>query len=160
MATTLASTTIGSPVFQTTPQSPDSVPAERAMPSMRCGGNTKRIRPRRSANLLVEKYLPLVKYNGERIWARLPEGVELDRPGIGRRLRPDGRHRCLRPLPGREFETYCVRAFAAPCSMNCEPWIGSRAVRSKASKLAEATKTLEARLGRHPTEQELASQLE
>src|SRR5437764_3482812 len=29
-------------------------------------------------NLLVENYLPLVKYNGERIWARLPEGVELD----------------------------------------------------------------------------------
>jgi RNA polymerase sigma factor for flagellar operon FliA len=29
-------------------------------------------------NRLVEQYLPLVKYNGERIWARLPEGVELD----------------------------------------------------------------------------------
>ena len=29
-------------------------------------------------NRLVENYLPLVKYNGERIWARLPEGVELD----------------------------------------------------------------------------------
>ena len=29
-------------------------------------------------NRLVEEYLPLVKYNGERIWARLPEGVELD----------------------------------------------------------------------------------
>jgi len=29
-------------------------------------------------NQLVERYLPLVKYNGERIWARLPEGVELD----------------------------------------------------------------------------------
>ena len=25
-------------------------------------------------NRLVERYLPLVKYNGERIWARLPEG--------------------------------------------------------------------------------------
>ena len=29
-------------------------------------------------NRLVEIYLPLVKYNGERIWSRLPEGVELD----------------------------------------------------------------------------------
>src|SRR5437763_5469902 len=29
-------------------------------------------------NRLVEKYLPLVKYNAERIWARLPDGVELD----------------------------------------------------------------------------------
>ena len=29
-------------------------------------------------NQLVELYLPLVKYNAERIWSRLPEGVELD----------------------------------------------------------------------------------
>ena len=29
-------------------------------------------------NRLVEIYLPLVKYNAERIWARLPEGVDLD----------------------------------------------------------------------------------
>ena len=29
-------------------------------------------------NRLVERYMPLVRYNGERIWARLPEGVELD----------------------------------------------------------------------------------
>ena len=29
-------------------------------------------------NRLVERYLPLVKYNAERIWARLPDGVELD----------------------------------------------------------------------------------
>ena len=29
-------------------------------------------------NRLIEIYLPLVKYNGERIWARLPDGVELD----------------------------------------------------------------------------------
>ena len=28
-------------------------------------------------NRLVEIYLPLVKYNGERIWSRLPEGVDL-----------------------------------------------------------------------------------
>ena len=29
-------------------------------------------------NRLVEEFLPLVRYNGERIWQRLPEGVELD----------------------------------------------------------------------------------
>ena len=29
-------------------------------------------------NRLVERYLPLVKFNGERIWSRLPDGVELD----------------------------------------------------------------------------------
>ena len=29
-------------------------------------------------NQLMERYFPLVKYNGERIWQRLPDGVELD----------------------------------------------------------------------------------
>jgi len=29
-------------------------------------------------NQLVEHYLPLVRYNAERIWSRLPEGVDLD----------------------------------------------------------------------------------
>jgi RNA polymerase sigma factor for flagellar operon FliA len=29
-------------------------------------------------NQLVERYLSLVKYNAERIWARLPDGVDLD----------------------------------------------------------------------------------
>src|SRR5258705_5290468 len=29
-------------------------------------------------NRLIEQYLPLVKYNGERIWSRLPDGVERD----------------------------------------------------------------------------------
>jgi RNA polymerase sigma factor for flagellar operon FliA len=29
-------------------------------------------------NQLVEIYLPLVKYNCERVWARLPEGVKID----------------------------------------------------------------------------------
>ena len=33
-------------------------------------------------NYLVERYLPLVKYNAERIWSRLPEGVELQRVGL------------------------------------------------------------------------------
>src|SRR5437667_12649077 len=35
-------------------------------------------------NQLVEMYLPLVKYNAERIWSRLPEGVDLaDRISAG-----------------------------------------------------------------------------
>ena len=29
-------------------------------------------------NQLVTNFLPLVKYNAERIWARLPDGVDLD----------------------------------------------------------------------------------
>ena len=59
-------------------------------------------------NQLVEKYLPLVKYNGERIWARLPEGVELDdliSAGVFGLMDAIDAFDLSR---GVKFETYCV----------------------------------------------------
>jgi RNA polymerase sigma factor for flagellar operon FliA len=59
-------------------------------------------------NLLVEHYLPLVKYNGERIWARLPEGVELDdliSAGVFGLMDAIDAFDMTR---GVKFETYCV----------------------------------------------------
>jgi len=162
MATTLASTTIGSPVFQTASNAPDSVPAEPRDEIHEVWreykANPDRVDLR---NLLVEKYLPLVKYNGERIWARLPEGVELDdlvSAGVFGLMDAIDAFDLSR---GVKFETYCVPRIRGAMldELRTMDWV-PRLVRSKASKLAEATKTLEARLGRHPTEQELANQLE
>ena len=28
-------------------------------------------------NILIERYLPLVRYNADRVWAKLPDGVNL-----------------------------------------------------------------------------------
>ena len=59
-------------------------------------------------NRLVEMYLPLVKYNGERIWARLPEGVELDdlvSAGVFGLMDAIDAFDLSR---GVKFETYCV----------------------------------------------------
>ncbi|MGC3971160.1 MAG: sigma-70 family RNA polymerase sigma factor [Pirellulales bacterium] len=59
-------------------------------------------------NRLVEQYLPLVKYNGERIWARLPEGVELDdliSAGVFGLMDAIDAFDMTR---GVKFETYCV----------------------------------------------------
>ena len=105
-------------------------------------------------NLLVEHYLPLVKYNGERIWARLPEGVELDdliSAGVFGLMDAIDAFDMTR---GVKFETYCVPRIRGAMldELRTMDWV-PRLVRSKASKLNEATKTLEARLGRHPTEQ-------
>ena len=53
-------------------------------------------------------YLPLVKYNGERIWARLPEGVELDdliSAGVFGLMDAIDAFDLTR---GVKFETYCV----------------------------------------------------
>ena len=108
-------------------------------------------------NLLVENFLPLVKYNGERIWARLPDGVELDdliSAGIFGLMDAIDAYDLTR---GVKFETYCVPRIRGAMldELRTMDWV-PRLVRSKASKLGEATKSLEAKLGRHPTAIELA----
>ncbi len=111
-------------------------------------------------NRLVELYLPLVKYNGERIWARLPEGVELDdliSAGVFGLMDAIDAFDLSR---GVKFETYCVPRIRGAMldELRTMDWV-PRLVRSKASKLNEAVKTLEAQLGRQPNENELAVQL-
>jgi RNA polymerase sigma factor for flagellar operon FliA len=111
-------------------------------------------------NRLVEIYLPLVKYNGERIWARLPEGVELDdlvSAGVFGLMDAIDAFDLSR---GVKFETYCVPRIRGAMldELRTMDWV-PRLVRSKASKLNEAMKTLEARLGRQPGEVELAQAL-
>src|SRR5262249_30854982 len=59
-------------------------------------------------NKLVERYLPLVKYNAERIWQRLPEGVDLDdliSAGVFGLMDAIDAFDLGR---GVKFETYCV----------------------------------------------------
>ena len=112
-------------------------------------------------NRLVEQYLPLVKYNGERIWARLPEGVELDdliSAGVFGLMDAIDAFDMTR---GVKFETYCVPRIRGAMldELRTMDWV-PRLVRSKASKLNEALKSLEAKLGRAPTEIELAERME
>jgi RNA polymerase sigma factor for flagellar operon FliA len=112
-------------------------------------------------NRLVEMYLPLVKYNGERIWARLPEGVELDdlvSAGVFGLMDAIDAFDLSR---GVKFETYCVPRIRGAMldELRTMDWV-PRLVRSKASKLNEAVKTLEARLGRQPNENELAETMQ
>jgi RNA polymerase sigma factor for flagellar operon FliA len=111
-------------------------------------------------NRLVEIYLPLVKYNGERIWARLPEGVELDdliSAGVFGLMDAIDAFDLSR---GVKFETYCVPRIRGAMldELRTMDWV-PRLVRSKASKLNEAIKTLEAKHGRQPTEAELAQHM-
>jgi RNA polymerase sigma factor FliA len=112
-------------------------------------------------NRLVELYLPLVKYNGERIWARLPEGVDLDdliSAGVFGLMDAIDAFDLSR---GVKFETYCVPRIRGAMldELRTMDWV-PRLVRSKASKLNEAMKNLETRLGRSPSEVELATELQ
>ena len=92
-------------------------------------------------NRLVEMYLPLVKYNGERIWSRLPEGVELDdliSAGVFGLMDAIDAFDLSR---GVKFETYCVPRICGAmldelarwtgCRVSCDPKPASSTKRSK-----------------------------
>src|SRR5467141_4449591 len=111
-------------------------------------------------NQLVEMYLPLVKYNAERIWSRLPEGVELDdliSAGVFGLMDAIEAFDLER---GVKFETYCVPRIRGAMldELRTMDWV-PRLVRSKHSKLEEARRSLEASLGRPPRSEELAARV-
>ncbi len=111
-------------------------------------------------NRLLEQYLPLVRYNAERLWARLPDGVEIDdliSAGVFGLMDAIDAFDVTR---GVKFETYCMTRVRGAMldELRTMDWV-PRLVRSKATKLNEAIKTLDSRLGRHPTETELSEQL-
>src|SRR5207249_10355777 len=108
----------------------------------------------------VELYLPLVRYNAERIWARLPEGVELGdliSAGVFGLMDAIDAFDLDR---GVKFETYCVPRIRGAMldELRTMDWV-PRLVRSKASKMEEARKSLEAALGRPPRPDEMAVRL-
>jgi RNA polymerase sigma factor for flagellar operon FliA len=111
-------------------------------------------------NQLVQHYLPLVKYNAERIWSRLPDGVELDD------LISAGTFGLMDAVDafdlqrGVKFETYCVPRIRGAMldELRTMDWV-PRLVRSKASRLEETRKAIEAETGRPPRLDELATRL-
>ena len=112
-------------------------------------------------NQLMAHYFPLVKYHGERVWSRLPEGVELDdliSAGIFGLMDAINVFDLSR---GVKFETYCASRIRGAMldELRAMDWV-PRLVRAKASKLLEATNSLEKSLGRTATDQEIASYLE
>src|SRR5271170_2339122 len=111
-------------------------------------------------NHLVERYLPLVKYNAERIWQRLPEGVDLDdliSAGVFGLMDAIDAFDLGR---GVKFETYCVPRIRGAMldELRTMDWV-PRLVRSKASKLESARKEAEAEFGRPPSDSEMANRL-
>ena len=112
-------------------------------------------------NILMERYFPLVKYNGERIWQRLPDGVELDdliSAGVFGWMDAIDAFDMER---GVKFETYCVPRIRGAMldELRTMDWV-PRLVRSKASKINNARKKLETKLGRAPTVVEISEVLE
>lgn len=111
-------------------------------------------------NRLMERYLPLVRYNAERVWAKLPEGVDLND------LMSAGVFGLMDAIEafdlerGVKFETYCVPRIRGAMldELRTMDWV-PRLVRSKASKLEAARKAVVARTGKPPKDAELAAEM-
>jgi len=111
-------------------------------------------------NLLMLEYLPMVKYNAERIYQKLPDEVELDdlmQAGIF------GLKDAIESFDlerGVKFETYCAPRIRGAIldELRSMDWV-PRLVRSRSHKLDQITKHLEMELGRTPTEDEVSKRL-
>ncbi len=111
-------------------------------------------------NRLVERYMPLVRNRAERVWSRLPEGIDLDdliSAGTFGLMDAIAAYDLSR---GVRFEAFSLPRIqgAMVDELRSMDWV-PRMVRSKASKLNEAYKTLEIQLGRKPTDPEVAEHL-
>jgi len=112
-------------------------------------------------NLLIERYLPLVRFNAERVWQKLPDGVDLND------LISAGVFGLMDAIEafdlgrGVKFETYCVPRIRGAMldELRTMDWV-PRLVRSKASKVEAARKAAEVEVGRPPTNAEIAAKMQ
>ncbi len=112
-------------------------------------------------NVLMEEYLPIVKYNAERIGAKLPNEVDHDdliSAGIFGLMDAIDAFDLDR---GVKFETYCAPRIRGAIldELRSMDWV-PRLVRSRAHKLEQVARELESTLGRAPMEIEVAECLE
>ena len=111
-------------------------------------------------NVLIEHYMPLVQFHGERVCSRLPDEVELDdlvSAGIFGLMDAIDAFDLTR---GVKFETYCVPRIRGAMldELRNMDWV-PRLVRSRTRKLSEASKELSDELGRNPTHDELSNHM-
>jgi len=112
-------------------------------------------------NVLLETYLPIVKYTAERLRTKLPDEVEVDdltSAGIfGLMDAVDG----FDLSRGVKFETYCSQRIRGAIldHLRSLDWL-PRLARARAHRVDEARHALEIQLGRAPSELELAHRLE
>ena len=111
-------------------------------------------------NVLIERYMPLVKLHGEKLANRLPDEVELDdliSAGIFGLMDAIDAFDVSR---GVKFETYCANRIRGAMldELRNMDWV-PRLVRARARRLAEASKELSDKLGRQPSHDELAEHM-
>lgn len=109
---------------------------------------------------LLEHYLPLVKRTAERLRSKLPDMVDLDDLVSSGVFGLIDAVRGYDPGRGIRFETYGAQRIRGAMldGLRSEDWV-PRIVRSRARKLEQTLQSLQAELGRMPTEKETAKRL-
>jgi len=120
----------------------------------------KRTGSEATRNQIIEHYMHLVRYNAERIGAKLPDEVDVDdlmSAGIFGLVDAIDAFDLTR---GVKFDTYCAPRIRGAIldELRSMDWV-PRLVRHRAHKLADATRSLEMELGRIPNGDELARRL-
>ena len=113
-----------------------------------------------SRNLLLEHYLPQVKYTAARLHARFPQSVDLDdlySMGVFGLVDAINKYN---PAKSTKFETYCVQRIRGQIidGIRKNDRV-PRLLRQRAKQLQEVTQRLEAIFGRSPSNEELADEL-
>lgn len=111
-------------------------------------------------NQLMEHYLPLVKYNAERIHSKLPDEVDVEdlmSAGIFGLMDAIDAFDLERAV---KFETYCAPRIRGAIldELRSMDWV-PRLVRARSSQIDQARKSLQKEHGRMPTDDELSSKL-
>jgi len=111
-------------------------------------------------NKLMEAFLPIVRYNAERIAAKLPDEIDNDdlvSAGVFGLMDAIDAYDLDR---GVKFETYCAPRIRGAIldELRSMDWV-PRLVRSRANKLDRVSRELEATLGHAPGEVEISDHL-
>lgn len=111
-------------------------------------------------NLLIERYMHIVRFNAERIHAKLPTEVELDDLISAGLFGLIDAIQAFDPDRGVKFETYCSSRIRGAIldELRSMDWV-PRLVRNRSQKIQSATKTLQSELGRIPSDKEIADRI-
>jgi len=109
---------------------------------------------------LIERYTYIVHTRAERLWSKLPEGIELDDLIQVGTLGLMGAIESFDPSRGIKFEAFCLPRIQGAMQDELRAMdIAPRGTRKKSTKLNETYKMLEQQYGRKPTDQEIADSL-
>ena len=112
-------------------------------------------------NFIVEKYLHLVRYNAERIYARLPDEVDIEdlmSVGLFGLMDAIDKYDLSREV---KFETFCAPRISGAIldELRSMDWV-PRLVRHRSGRVEAVRQKIEMELGRKATDDEIAERLQ